>query len=308
MKKGGKAEGGETKSMHKAEMKAIKGVKSDLKSHAGKSASKGHKGLATGGVVDGQGGYKKGGIINTEGQGGKYRNTMMHTAKADKSPAKTGAVKDGNAGGFATGGVAKSNAGGFKKGGKIKGMMDGGMAGDGMMDDGMSGYAPYKKGGATKKAFAAGGSVNSGRAVAMPQGNKPASKPVRINELAGTYKKGGRVAPGNPKLQGMFNKENATAMKQAKAQSNLKYGPASKMADGGPVDLSKGAYDKAIGPSKEEMDMAQSIRGFPSKVMKKVKDAAKDLFSPAPKADSITKTQESVTVTPGKKRGGSVNC
>jgi hypothetical protein len=182
------------------------------------------------------------------------------------------------------------------------------MMGGGMMDDGMGGSSPYKKGGAAKKAYAAGGSVNSGRAVAMPQGNKPASKPVRINELAGTYKKGGRVAPGNPKLQGMFNKENATAMKQAKAQSNLKYGPASKMADGGPVDLSKGAYDKAIGPSKEEMDMAQSIRGFPSKVMKKVKDAAKDLFSPAPKADSITKTQESVTVTPGKKRGGSVNC
>jgi hypothetical protein len=224
----------------------------------------------------------------------------------------------GNAGGFksggmacATGGVAKSNAGGYKKGGKIKGMMGGGMAGDGMMgggmmDDGMGGSSPYKKGGAAKKAYAAGGSVNSGRAVAMPQGNKPASKPVRINELAGTFKKGGRVAPGNPKLQGMFNKENATAMKQAKAQSNLKYGPTKMMAEGG--DLSKGAYDKAIGPSKEEMDMAKSIRGFPGKVMGKVKSVAKDLFSSAPKADSVTKTKESVTVTPAKKRGGSVKC
>jgi hypothetical protein len=217
----------------------------------------------------------------------------------------------GNAGGFATGGVAKSNAGGYKKGGKIKGMMDGGMAGDGMMgggmmDDGMGGSSPYKKGGAAKKAFAAGGSVNSGRAVAMPQGNKPAPKPVRIDELAGTYKKGGRVAPGNPKLQGMFNKENATAMKEAKAQSNLKYGPANKMADGGTVDLSKGAYDKAMGPSDEDMDMAKTIRGIPGKLFR----GAKSLMGmdKAPKSESVTKTKESVTVTPAKKRGGSVKC
>jgi len=307
----GMKKGGESKSVHKAEISKMKGLEKELKSHESKPASKGHKGLATGGVVNGQGGFKKGGIINTENQGGEYRNTKMDTAKPDHSPAKTGGVKMGNAGGFATGGVAKSNAGGYKKGGKIKGMMDGGMAGDGMMgggmmDDGMGGSSPYKKGGAAKKAFAAGGSVNSGRAVAMPQGDKPASKPVRINELAGTFKKGGRVAPGNPKLQGMFNKENATAMKQAKAQSNLKYGPTKMMAEGG--DLSKGAYDKAIGPSEEEMDMAKSIRGFPGKVMGKVKSVAKDLFSSAPKADSVTKTKESVTVTPAKKRGGMVNC
>jgi hypothetical protein len=56
------------------------------------------------------------------------------------------------------------------------------------------------------------------------------------------------------------------------------------------------------------MDMAKSIRGFPGKVMGKVKSVAKDLFSSAPKADSVTKTKESVTVTPAKKRGGMVNC
>jgi hypothetical protein len=38
-----------------------------------------------------------------------------------------------------------------------------------------------------------------------------------------------------------------------------------------------------------------------------VKSAAKDLFS-SPKSDSVTKTKESVTVTPAKKRGGSVKC
>jgi hypothetical protein len=306
----GMKKGGESKSVHKAEMSKMKGLEKELKSHESKPASKGHKGLATGGVVNGQGGFKKGGIINTEKQGGEYRNTKMDTAKPDHSPAKTGGVKMGNAGGFATGGVAKSNAGGYKKGGKIKGMMDGGMAGDGMMgggmmDDGMGGSSPYKKGGAAKKAFAAGGSVNSGRAVAMPQGNKPAPKPVRIDELAGTYKKGGKVAPGNRKLQAVFNKENATAMKEAKAQSNLKYGPANKMmAEGG--DLSKGAYDKALGPSEEDMDMAKTIRGIPGKLFR----GAKSLMGmdKAPKSESVTKTKESVTVTPAKKRGGSVKC
>ncbi len=298
MKKGGKAEGGKADmSQDKAMIKkAFK--QHDMQEHKGAKGTKlalkkGGK-MATGGVVNGQGGYKKGGdvkmakggvagdgIINTEDQGGEYRNTKMDTAKPDHSPAKTGGVKLGNGGGFATGGVAKSNGGG------------------------------YKKGGATKKHFATGGSVNStGSAVAMPQGRKPAAKPVAINELAGVYKKGGRVAPGNRELQAISQKENAPAMRAAKAMSNEKYGPASlmKLKGGGDVDLSKGAYDKAIGPSEDDMDMARSIRGFPGKVFDKVKGAAKELFSTMPKTDSVTKTKESVTVTPGKKRGGSVKC
>jgi hypothetical protein len=278
MKKGGMAKGGESKATHKAEMSKMKGLEKELKSHESKPASKGHKGLATGGVVNGQGGYKKGGIINTENQGGEYRNTKMDTAKPDHSPAKTGGVKNGNGGGFATGGVAKSNAGG------------------------------YKKGGSAKKAYAAGGTVDSGRPVAMPQGRKPAPKPVRINELAGTYKTGGKVTPAKGRLQKISDSENAPSFRAAKADSNLKYGPASKMKlkEGGDVDLSKGAYDKAIGPSEEDMDMAKTIRGIPGKLFR----GAKSLMGmdKAPKSESVTKTKESVTVTPAKKRGGSVSC
>jgi hypothetical protein len=308
--------GGESKKTHMAEMSKMKGLEKELKSHESKPASKGHKGLATGGVVNGQGGYKKGGkvkmakggvagdgIINTEGQGGEYRNTKMDTAKPNHSPAKTGGVKMGNGGGYATGGVAKSNAGGYKKGGKIKGMMDGGMMGEGMMGDAM-----YKKGGSTKKAYAAGGTVNSGRPVAMPQGRKPAPKPVAINELAGTYKTGGKVTPAQGRLQKISDAENAPAFRAAKKNTNEKYGPASmmKLAEGGNVDLSKGAYDKAIGPSEEDMDMAKTIRGIPGKLFR----GAKSLMGmdKAPKSESVTKTKESVTVTPAKKRGGSVKC
>jgi hypothetical protein len=79
----------------------------------------------------------------------------------------------------------------------------------------------YKKGGAAKKHFATGGLVNTGRAVAMP--SKPVSQPVSNSRQSGTFKKGGKVG------------------------SDM-------------VDASKGAYDRAIGPSEDDMDMAKSFR------------------------------------------------
>ena len=287
MKKGGKAEGGESKATHKAEMSKMKGLEKELKSHESKPASKGHKGLKTGGVANGQGGYKKGGdvkmakggvagngIINTENQGGKYRDTLMHTAKPDHSPAKTGDVKNGNGGGYKTGGVTKSNAGG------------------------------YKMGGSTKKAYATGGTVNSGKPVAMPQGRKPVPAPVEINQLAGTYKNGGRATPAEARLLKNNKAENATAMREAKTQSNLKYGSPKRMQSGGSssdkdkyyVADPKAVSDKASRELEEAMN--------PLSMVKELAGKAKNYFMP--KADSVTKTKESVTVTPaGKKRGGS---
>ena len=289
-------EGGESKSMHKAEMAKMAKTSKALKEHADKPASKAHKGLKTGGVVMGQGGYKKGGsvkmaegglpksgIINTENQGGEYRNTKMHTAKPDHSPAKTGEVKMGNDGGYATGGVAKANAGG------------------------------YKKGGAAKKAYAAGGVVDSGAPVAMPQGRKKPSAPVSITELSGTFKKGGKVTAAEGRLQKAFTKENATAMKQAKAYSNevySKYGK--KMKEGGvPAEVedqlktnrNQRAYENWEKSQREENEgMRNAILGAPKRVMQGIKG----LFSPKAPEGSVTKTKESVTVTPAKKRGGRV--
>ena len=93
-----------------------------------------------------------------------------------------------------TGGVKLGNAGGYKKGGK-----------------------------AVKKHFATGGVVDSGHPVAMPK--KPASRPVHITELSGTFKSGGKVTLAQGRLQKIFNKENAPAMKAAKKDTNEKYGP-----------------------------------------------------------------------------------
>ena len=310
MKKGGKADMGQDKAMVKKafkqhdmqEHKGGKGTSLKLK-HGGK--------MATGGVVNGQGGFATGGVVN--GQGG-----------------------------YATGGVAKSNGGGYKAGGKAmmgggmagEGMMGGGMMDDGMMNEGMSGA--YKKGGATKKAYAAGGTVNSGRPVAMPQGNKKPSQPVSTNLVAGTFKKGGKVTPAQGRLQKMSASENAPAFRAAKADSNEKYGPASRMkrAEGGDVDLSKGLYDKAFGPDEDDLEMAKTIRSIPRKMFDGVKSLMgqgsvteaerKAMMSPKMPAQgsvteaerkamlnatkpsgSVTKTKESVTLSPaGKKRGG----
>jgi len=244
MKKGGEME---SKATHKAEMAKMGKIEKELKSHEGKPASKAHKGLKTGGVANAQGGYKDGGIINTENQGGAYRDTKMHTAKPDNSPAKTGKVKEGNGGGYATGGVAKSNAGG------------------------------YKKGGATKK-FARGGAVqDDGAAVEMPQGNKRPARPVSINQLSGTYKKGGSVKKYD--TGGAVDPIIARETKRMEAEK---------------------AAEKAENEATRE-----AILGFP----KRIYEGVKGLFtSPEKKPGSVTKTEKSVTVSPAKKRGGSVEC
>jgi hypothetical protein len=129
---------------------------------------------------------------------------------------KTGGVSNGQ-GGYKTGGVALGNGGGYKTGGVS-----------------MSNAGGYKMGGKTsKKAYAAGGTVNSGHPVAMPQGAKKPSSPVSTNRVAGTFKKGGTVTPAEGNLMKAFGRENASAMKSAKAQSNDVYSKYQKMQKGG---------------------------------------------------------------------------
>lgn len=210
MKKGGKAESMEKK----------------LKEHAAKPASKAHKGLKTGGVVMGQGGYKDGGIIKTTAK----KTTKMDTAHPDKDQGPTGGVKLGNGGGYKKGGRASKDC--YATGGVVMGQ------------------GGYKKGGDVKKSKAAGEN-DSGAPVAMPQGRKPAPKAVAINELSGTYKKGGPVmTPAQKRLDNVFQKENAPAMKAAKKMSNEKYGK--KMAYGGtPEAITETERSVTVVPGKK---------------------------------------------------------
>ena len=275
--------GGESKKTHMAEMSKMKGLEKELKSHESKPASKGHKGLKTGGVTDGQGGYKTGGVVL--GNGGGYKDGGM--PMKDGKPAFIGDGKGMKHGGMATGGVKMGNAGGYKMGGK-----------------------------SSKKAYATGGTVDSGKPVAMPQGAKKPTPPVSINRYAGTFKKGGKVTPAEGSLMKAFGAENKTAMKQAKAQSNDVYSKYQKMQNGGTTsgqgaitdrerktaqDLSKGAYDKT-GKYNRELEDAMN----PLSMMKELAGKAKDYFMPKG-SESVTKTKESVTVSPAtKKRGGMV--
>lgn len=119
-KKGGKAkmaEGGESKAEHQREMRAIRDEKQELhrvdrklNRHESMAASKAHKGLKTGGVVNGQGGYKKGGNVKKYATGGVVSK-------------------------YATGGVVNGQ-GGYKDGGHCS-----------MKSGGEAGFKTMKKGG-----------------------------------------------------------------------------------------------------------------------------------------------------------------
>jgi hypothetical protein len=275
MKKGGKAEGGDTAQDKAMIKKAFK--QHDMQEHKGGKGTnlklkKGGK-MATGGVTDGQGGYKTGGVVL--GNGGGYKDGGM--PMKDGKPAFIGDGKGMKKGGMATGGVKMGNAGGFKHGGK-----------------------------SSKKAYATGGTVNSGRAVAMPQGAKKPSQPISTNRFTGTFKKGGTVTPAEGNLMKAFGKENAPAMKSAKAQSNDVYSKYQKMKDGGSPTPDERFFDKnKVDPKSASDKASRELEDAmnPLSMVKELAGKAKDYFMP--KADSVTKTKESVTVTPaGKKRGG----
>jgi len=266
MKKGGRMkDGGEMESkaderkeekMDMAQDKAMikKAFKQhDMQEHKGAKGTK--LALKKGGKMKK---YASGGSIPSESSSGNYDTTKVYSARPDNSPAKTGEVKEGNAGGFkrggrmkkmATGGVAKANGGGYATGGAIPSEESYGdydttkmyqarpdsAHGTGGVKEGNGGG--FKRGGATKKHFATGGSVNdAGSAVAMPQGSKLAPTPVMIAQLSGTYRKGGKVTRPEAALLKANDQENSASMKAAKKYSvdpDPMILPASRMKRGG---------------------------------------------------------------------------
>ena len=222
MKKGGKAG---DKSQDKAMvMKAIK--QHDAQEHKGGKGTK--LKLATGGLTNPMktGGKVSGAAIDAamdkttvKGNESTFANTKMERKKTNPGYERyaTGGVVNG----MATGGLTNP----MKKGGKVD--FANRPANTSKADPGYERYAtggltnPMKKGGAAKKHYATGGSVNTGRAVAMPK--RPVSQPVSNSRQSGTFKKGGSV------------------------DSDL-------------VDASKGAYDRSIGPGPDEMEMARAFR------------------------------------------------
>lgn len=193
---------------------------------------------------------KEGGETKSE-----HKSEMARIAKTEKElkkheskPAskahkglKTGGVVLGQ-GGFKTGGVVKGQ-GGYKTGGVVKG------------------EAGYKS----------GGMIDTGKPEKMPR--KKPSAPVSINQLSGTFKKGGAVCM---KDGGLTPEESD----RATAAANRAYE----------------GWERA--ETKGNEDLRNAILDFPGKVARK----ASRLFGGSPK--SVTETTKSLTVEPGKKRGG----
>lgn len=291
-----------------------------LEKHASMPASKAHKGLKTGGVAMGQGGYKKGGSVKMAGGG-----MPMVMKDGEKVPAFAadgkGKMKHGGgmkSGGYCaeggvikstkgetmmhtakpdhspakTGGVKMGNAGGYKKGGVAKYAKGGGVEGNvSSSHPGVTGTTTggvrkgnaggYKKGGALKK-FAEGGSVNdSGKAVKMPQKSPPT--PVSINRLSGTYKKGGKVKK---------YAEGGDAISESQAKARERF-------DAEEAAENKAEREAFIDAMKNPLE---TMRQLPSR-LKKGYDALKEGLKGT---GSVTTTEREVsrTVTPTKKRYG----
>jgi len=220
MKKGGKAD--------------CETVEKELKEHEGKSASKAHKGYKDGGLA-------KSGIIKTMTN---KTTKMVDGDKHDSAKGTTGVI-EGKPAGYKTGGVINGKPAGYKMGGKASGLTGKTVEGnegkftnnnvnDGDKFDPAHGTTGvrngnaggYKKGGSTKKAYATGGTVDTGKAVAMPK--KPMSRPVANSLQSGTFKKGGKV---------------------------------DRKSNGGLEDLSKGAYDKAVNEKPVGSGFASKVQG-----------------------------------------------
>jgi hypothetical protein len=160
---------------------------------------------------------------------------------------------------YATGGVVNGMATGgltnpMKKGGKVD--FANRPANTSKADPGYERYAtggltnPMKKGGATKKHYATGGSVSTGRAVAMPK--HLVSQPISNSRQSGTFKKGGKVG---------------------------------KFAAGGTEDMSEGAYDAHYANEKAENE---SMRNIIPDAVKKFGSYVTETFSPSNLAKSFS--------------------
>lgn len=297
----GKASGGE---IDAAETKTT--LKNSVAPYAKTKMDTSHKDTAhgTGEVKEGKpGGYKHGGKAKMAAGGcyamggsimgneGPYENTKMNTAGKGKTNGTTGGVRMGNAGGFKKGGVAYKASGGAIDSKMTGTTVEGGNWENRPANTSKPGKTNtttgevkeanaggYKHGGhASKKAYATGGNVvDDGKAEKMPR--HFVSQPVANNLQSGTFKRGGKV----------------------------------KMADGGTpppgvqdtiqTSRNERAYRNWERSQREE---AESDRSFVPDMIRRATDAVRGIFSgPKPPAGSVTKTEKSVTVAPGKKRGG----
>ena len=266
------------------EHKGGKGTKLSLKK-GGKMATGGvvlgnAGGYKTGGVVMGAGGFKKGGAAKKLADGGGLMGVL---GQPNALTPRQGS--QGGGGGDAQAGLGQVNQGAGTIGSAL------GKAAEAIGGGGGGGFGPgapggpvfgggqgafMKKGGSAKK-FADGGRIDSGRPVKMPEGKKKPTPPVATNQLSGTFKKGGSVK----RLQGGGD-----------AQS----------------DRETRGYNASYASQKAEA-LADREAVNPMTYIRPLVEKVKGMFASTPAPGAVTKTKESTTVVPAKKRsGGKVDC
>jgi hypothetical protein len=315
-------------------------TKTTIKGNAGKflktkvvDGDKTDKAHGTKGIKEkNAGGYKNGGTI--EGNAGKFLNTkVVDGDKTDKA--------------HGTKGIKESNAGGYKKGGKVNWEnrpADTAKAGVSNMTTGgvrESNAGGYKKGGSTKKAYATGGTVDTGKAVKMPK--HFVSRPVANSLQSGTFAKGGEVKKKDEKPNLRLVKTHTgpkghvakvykdrdweeyrtkfytpegkhltegdshtddleDAHMTAKHEVNKGYAKGGKAKKYAEGASVTPSGDPKVVTDKASRELEEALN--PLSMAKEGYQKIKDYFTskPAP-AGSVTKTEKSVTVAP-RKRGG----
>jgi hypothetical protein len=293
-------------------------LEKELKHHESMSMDKAHPvKKASGGAID-----RFQTKTTIEGNEKKFAKTKVDSAKKDRAHG-TGEIKEGKPAGYATGGAIPADTDKKVNKGKVKmhGTIEGNERSYAKTEmhtakrdkaHGTGGIKEQNAGG-----YAKGGKVPGvGRAIEGGDWeNRPAdtSKPGKVNGTtggvkeanAGGYKKGGSAKKAYATGGQVVDDGKAVKMPRhfvsrpvanSLQSGTFKKGGKVKFADGGDVeDLSKGAYDRAV----NEKPMGS---GFASKVQ-----GAIDKFFGAKPAGAVTKTKESVTVSP-RKRGGSAKC
>lgn len=312
-----------------AEPQVMKKGGMTLKKHADMPASKAHKGLKTGGVPMGAGGYAKGGVPKSgilpeseSERGAKgYAKTKMDTTHKDKAKGPTGGVKMGAAG-YNTGGVVMGQ-GGYKKGGKARRMADGGASSLG----GMIGEVPDKMSvgsqggggafGGLGKIRGAAQDVESGLTAAQSAiGSSSAASPDSLVMKKGgkakkmmgggmVYKKGGAtkkhyatgglVDSGKPVA--MPSKPVSKAVANNIQSGTFKKGGKVGYDSGGKVDVSKPVADPEATAAKARRELEDAMNPISM-----VKELGGKLMDKVRGKGSVTETKESVTVTPPQQR------
>jgi hypothetical protein len=263
--------------------------------HGGKAMK-----YASGGAIDSK-------LTRTTVEGGDWENRPANTAKAGKTNTTTGEVKEANAGGFKRGGSASKKA--YATGGNV-------------VDDGKADKMPRHfvsrpvanslQSGTFKRGVKVGKYAEGGSSDDEP--------PFSARKLyTQTYAKHGKTLSQSKNAEskayeavGKQHGQNVLKKLQAFHKKNEQGyavgGKVKRHAEGGLEDASKGAYDKSIGPSESEMDMAKAIRSVPRRLYQGAKSLLGGMTGADKAPGSVTKTEKSVTVAPAKKRGGSMKC